>query len=134
DRSLAPERLSAMRVGPVGPSALARMLRRKLGWSPAWPRVLRIAELSGGNPFYALEIARARGSVRSAGALDEPLPERLTDLVRTPRSRWRSRPPRSGRGGEGRPTRPPICCARPAGSPRPRTPSLWPSGASRLVG
>ncbi len=81
-RALPADRLHHLRIGPVGPTELARMMRRRLGWAPSWPRVLRIAELTGGNPFYALEIARSRGSVRHADALDEPLPAGVTDLVR----------------------------------------------------
>ena len=53
-----------------GPSELSRILRRVLGWVPAWPRVVRIAELSRGNPLYALELARAFGGVRSGEELD----------------------------------------------------------------
>src|SRR5207244_681100 len=81
DRSLPDERRTVLTLGPLDPADVGRVLRRKLGWAPAWPRVLRIAELSRGNPFYALEIARSRGSVRSEGELDQPLPERLADLV-----------------------------------------------------
>jgi DNA-binding CsgD family transcriptional regulator len=83
DRSMPPDRLDALRVGPLGPSDLARILRRRLGWAPSWPRVLRVAELSGGNPFYALELARARGSAHAGDSLDEPLPEGVMDLVRS---------------------------------------------------
>ncbi len=83
DRSVPSDRLGTIRPGPLGPSDLARILRRRLGWAPAWPRVLRIAELSGGNPFYALELARARGSVHAADGLDEPLPEGVMELVRS---------------------------------------------------
>ena len=52
-------RHQAIPLGPVGPSDLSRILRRVLGWAPAWPRVLRIAELSQGNPLHALELTRA---------------------------------------------------------------------------
>lgn len=83
ERSLPDERRVVVRVGPLDPADLGRILRRRLGWAPAWPRVVRIAELSGGNPFYALEIARTRGSVRSDDDLDELVPERLADLVRS---------------------------------------------------
>jgi DNA-binding CsgD family transcriptional regulator len=83
DRSMPSDRLSAIRVGPLGPSDLGRILRRRLGWAPAWPRVLRIAELSGGNPFYALEVARARGSLHATDTLGEPVPEGVTELVRS---------------------------------------------------
>ncbi len=83
DRSVPSDRLGEIRPGPLGPSDLARILRRRLGWAPAWPRVLRIAELSGGNPFYAIELARARGSLHAPENLDEPLPQGVTELVRS---------------------------------------------------
>jgi DNA-binding CsgD family transcriptional regulator len=70
-------------LAPIGPSELSRVLRRALGWAPAWPRLLRIAELSGGNPLYALELARAFGGVRSGEEIDGPLPDGVVDLARS---------------------------------------------------
>ena len=55
-------RFETLVVGPVDPSDLSRIMRRVLGWAPAWPRVVRIAELSQGNPLHALELARAFGA------------------------------------------------------------------------
>ena len=51
-----------VRLGPIGPSELSRILRRSIGWAPAWPRMLHIAELSGGNPMHAVELIRALGA------------------------------------------------------------------------
>jgi hypothetical protein len=51
DQAIPESRIDAIRLGPVDPSGLSRILRTTLGWAPAWPRLLRIAELSGGNPF-----------------------------------------------------------------------------------
>src|SRR5579859_3355281 len=73
--------LTTVRVGPLGPSELSRVLRRALGWVPAWPRLVRIAELSGGNPLYALELTRAFGAARSGEDLDGYLPESLGALA-----------------------------------------------------
>ena len=70
-------------VGPVGPSDLSRILRRVLGWAPAWPRVVRIAELSQGNPLHALELTRAFGAVRSTDGLEGPLPDSVLELARS---------------------------------------------------
>ena len=70
-------------LGPVGPSDLSRILRRVLGWAPAWPRVLRIAELSQGNPLHALELTRAFGAVRSGEGLEGPLPDSVLELARS---------------------------------------------------
>jgi DNA-binding CsgD family transcriptional regulator len=73
--------LTTVPVGPVGPSELSRILRQALGWVPAWPRLVRIAQLSGGNPLYALELARAFGAARSGEDLDGYLPESLGELA-----------------------------------------------------
>ena len=47
------------------------------------PTLLRLHEVSGGNPFYALELARALGA--DGGVRDPtqplPVPERLEELV-----------------------------------------------------
>jgi DNA-binding CsgD family transcriptional regulator len=69
-------------LGPLSIGALHRMLRMQLGYAPSRPRLVRLHELSGGNPFYALEIARAlqrRNDPTDAQEL--PLPARLQDLV-----------------------------------------------------
>ncbi len=79
DQAMSEGRVDAVRLGPVEPSGLSRILRTTLGWAPAWPRLLRIAELSGGNPFTAIELARAFGgegfeehldALPSGGAID----------------------------------------------------------------
>lgn len=82
-RAMPPGRIDTVKLGPIGPSELSRILRRVLGWVPAWPRLVRIAELSGGNPLYALELTRAFGGARSADDLDGPLPESVLELARS---------------------------------------------------
>ncbi|HEY7174138.1 MAG TPA: AAA family ATPase [Micromonosporaceae bacterium] len=81
-RAMPDGRLDTVRLGPIGPSELSRILRRVLGWVPAWPRVVRIAELSGGNPLYALELARAFGA-RPHDDLDPDLPDGVIALARS---------------------------------------------------
>ncbi len=74
-------RVERLRVGPLSLGALHRLLREQIGRPFARQTLLRIHERSGGNPFFALELARA---------LDEdvdptqPLrvPETLEELVR----------------------------------------------------
>ena len=82
-RAMPRGRLERVRLGPVNPSQLSRILRRTLGWVPAWPRLVRIAELSGGNPLYALELARAFGGARSDEDLDGSLPDSIVELARS---------------------------------------------------
>jgi DNA-binding CsgD family transcriptional regulator len=82
-RALPDGSLSAIRLGPVGASELSRIVRGELGWVPAWPRLARIAELSAGNPLFALEIARAsRPADSGTGAdLDGKLPDSVLGLA-----------------------------------------------------
>ncbi len=80
-RAMPAGRLDRVRVGPIGPSGLSRILRRTLGWVPAWPRVVRIAELSAGNPLYAIELTRAFGGEPSD--LDSSVPDSAIELARS---------------------------------------------------
>ena len=83
DRALSAQRLRRIALGPLSLGALQAMLRSRLGRS--WPRPLlrRIHENSGGNPFFALEIARVveRDSMNPGSAL--PVPRDLEELLRT---------------------------------------------------
>lgn len=54
-----PERVARVSVGPLSLGALHELLRTGLGVSLARPTLRRLHEVSGGNPFFALEIARA---------------------------------------------------------------------------
>jgi DNA-binding CsgD family transcriptional regulator len=69
-------------LGPLSIGALHRILRTQLGAAPSRPMLVRLHELAGGNPFYALEIARALERRADLGPGEElPLPARLQDLV-----------------------------------------------------
>ncbi|HEX9375965.1 MAG TPA: hypothetical protein VGB19_06995 [Actinomycetota bacterium] len=46
-------------MGPLPLGSLYHLIRDHLGLSLARPMLLRLEELSGGNPFFALELARA---------------------------------------------------------------------------
>jgi DNA-binding CsgD family transcriptional regulator len=78
EQSVVVERL---RVGPLSVGALHRLLHDRFGRPFARQTLLRIHERSGGNPFFALELARV---------LDEdidpleplPVPETLDELLR----------------------------------------------------
>jgi DNA-binding CsgD family transcriptional regulator len=76
-------RFDAIRLGPIGPSELSRILRRAIGWAPAWPRVVRIAELSNGNPLHAVELTRALGEGRADEDLERSLPASVLELARS---------------------------------------------------
>ena len=77
---LRPERIP---IGPLSLGAIQHIVREQLGQGLSRPMLHRVHEASGGNPFHALEIARAlsgRGNELSPG---EPLPfsAELHDLV-----------------------------------------------------
>jgi len=73
--------IERLRIGPLSVGALHRLLQDRFGRPFARQTLLRIHERSGGNPFFALELARV---------LDEdvdpleplPVPETLDELVR----------------------------------------------------
>ncbi len=74
-------RLERMSVGPASPGALHAILQGRLGREFARPTLIRLHEASGGNPFFALELARALGTdVDPTQPL--PVPETLEALVR----------------------------------------------------
>jgi len=79
--ALGAERVQRVPVGPVSPGALHRLLRDRLQRSFARQTLLRLHEQSGGNPFFALELATALGD--EVDPL-EPLavPPTLEELVR----------------------------------------------------
>jgi DNA-binding CsgD family transcriptional regulator len=83
-RSVTAGRLLELELAPLSVGALHELLRSRVEIAFPRPVLLRIWETSGGNPFFALELARAlerRGRVPSPG--DElPLPPSLEELVR----------------------------------------------------
>ena len=74
-------RLECTSVGPLSVGALHRLLQDRLDRTFARQTLLRIHEHSGGNPFFALELARALN--KDVGPFDPlPVPETLDELVR----------------------------------------------------
>ena len=81
EQALDAERVELISVGPLSVGALHRLLRDRIGGPFARQTLLRIHELSGGNPFFALQLARVGDSDR------DPLrplavPKGLDELVR----------------------------------------------------
>ncbi|MDT5388623.1 MAG: hypothetical protein QOE04_2264 [Mycobacterium sp.] len=73
-----PDAIQRIRMRPLAIGGLHAVISDRLGQSFARPTMKRIHEISGGNPFYALELARAMGDTTgSFGAL----PDTLTELV-----------------------------------------------------
>ncbi len=82
-----------LELGPLSVASLHEVLKRQLGQVLPRPVLVRIANSSGGNPFYALEIGRELARV-GVPPLGEPLPvpAELQTLVR---SRMRRLPNRT---------------------------------------
>ncbi|MCV7224024.1 helix-turn-helix transcriptional regulator [Mycolicibacterium elephantis] len=74
----APDGIVRHHVGPLSLGALRALLTARLGRSIPRPTLVRIAEISGGNPFYALELA---GAIESGSSLST-LPPTLAELMR----------------------------------------------------
>jgi DNA-binding CsgD family transcriptional regulator len=83
DRALPDERVMRLRLGPLSLAELHHVIRSRLAVTLARPTLVRLEAASGGNPFYALEIAQALERDTAERALSDPLPvpERLHDLV-----------------------------------------------------
>ena len=79
-------RLRSLPLAPLRPAATHRMLRERLRVELSRPQTTRIHEISGGNPFFALELGRAVASappgepIRVPRSLGELLGGRLDDL------------------------------------------------------
>ena len=77
------DRIERLRIGPLSVGAIHQVLRSLLAGGVPRPTLLRVHEVSGGNPFYALELAR---TLADTGATRDPtrplaVPERLEELV-----------------------------------------------------
>ena len=81
EQSLGTQLVQQMPVGPFSVGALHRFLYKRLGRSFARQTLLRIHTRSGGNPFFALELARVL-DVDVDPLQPLPVPETLEELVR----------------------------------------------------
>jgi DNA-binding CsgD family transcriptional regulator/tetratricopeptide (TPR) repeat protein len=75
-----PDTIRRIVLGPLSVGDLHAVVSERFGRSFPRPAMVRIHQVSGGNPFYGIELARAF-DVPSPGA-DGPLPGTLVDLVR----------------------------------------------------
>jgi ATP/maltotriose-dependent transcriptional regulator MalT len=71
--------ISRITLLPFSLGGLHALISERLGRSLPRPVMVRIHEISGGNPFYALELARAAVTNKAA---EPPLPSSLAELVR----------------------------------------------------
>jgi DNA-binding CsgD family transcriptional regulator len=77
------ERTTRVRLGPLTTGALHRVVRLRAGLRLTRPALARLHALSGGNPFYALEIARALGERGEVRVEELPMPDDVEKLVRS---------------------------------------------------
>ena len=59
EQALPPEQVLRVEIGPLDFLAMNKVVQDRLGTVLARPLLHRVHELSGGNPFFALELARA---------------------------------------------------------------------------
>jgi ATP/maltotriose-dependent transcriptional regulator MalT len=74
-----PGGIRQIRMQPLNVGELRQVLMLQLGASVSRPTLLRIHEIAGGNPFFALELAREVGG--NARASELSLPSSLNELV-----------------------------------------------------
>ena len=83
EAALGVERITRLEIGPLSIGALYRLIRSRTGRSLPRPALIRIHEVSAGNPLYALELAAA--FVDGGGATGPqavvPVPPRLNELL-----------------------------------------------------
>ena len=76
------QRTKRIHVGPFTLAATHQLLRDRLERTFPRPTLLRVQQASGGNPFFALEIARALGSRELRPDEPLPVPSNVEGLVR----------------------------------------------------
>ncbi|MEW5808803.1 MAG: AAA family ATPase [Actinomycetota bacterium] len=76
-----PDGVHRTAVRPLDSAALHALISDRMGRTFARPTILRIADISGGNPFFALELARAFDEGHAV--TERALPPTLNEVVRT---------------------------------------------------
>jgi tetratricopeptide (TPR) repeat protein len=84
ETALDSDRLTRLVIGPLDIRSLDRLLRAQLGKQFLRPALVELQRVSGGNPFFALELGRALLTRDVSPAPGEPLPvpATLNELVR----------------------------------------------------
>ena len=76
------ERAERISLGPLSLGATHRLVQTHVGIVLPRPTLARLHETSGGNPFFAIEIARAVSAAGTEPGRDLPVPADLFGLVR----------------------------------------------------
>jgi DNA-binding CsgD family transcriptional regulator len=75
-----PDSTVRIRMSPLSLGGVHALISKRLGHTLPRPVITRLHEISGGNPFFALELARSVADEPSRGVVD--LPDSLAALVR----------------------------------------------------
>ena len=83
ERAFREERLELLPVGPLSLAALHDVLQERLGLELTRPELVRLADATAGNPFFALELGRelVRTNTRLTPGRALPVPEALHELL-----------------------------------------------------
>lgn len=81
ERALPVRRVRRLELGPLSLGALHEVIKVRLGRSLTRRALTRIAQAAGGNPFFAVEIARSLPQGASPGLAVLPLPDSLRALA-----------------------------------------------------
>ena len=93
-RAAGADRISRLVLEPLSVGALYELVRTRLGARLSRSTLLRVHETSAGNPFFALELARAMIETGAEPTPDEPLPV-PRELAKLLRERLARLPPRA---------------------------------------
>ena len=78
ERDLGADGLS---VGPLAPAVLFQILKQRLGLELSPPQLAQLCEVTGGNPFFALEIGRKISLTPPAPGRPLPVPGSLRETI-----------------------------------------------------
>jgi DNA-binding CsgD family transcriptional regulator len=81
DRTLPPDIVDRLPVGPLAAPALFRILKDRLGVELSPPQLTQLCEVTGGNPFLALEVGRELLLTPRQPGRPLPVPGSLDEIV-----------------------------------------------------
>ncbi|MGH2806880.1 MAG: AAA family ATPase, partial [Actinomycetota bacterium] len=82
DRAVEPEHLTRLWLEPFTVGEIDELLRARIDLTLPRPRLVELRRITGGNPFYALEIGRATDRRSSGDDVELTVPDPLGDLLR----------------------------------------------------
>lgn len=81
ERTLPEGRVNRIVLGPLGDATLRQVVEKRMGRTMSRRAMARIAQAAGGNPFFAVEIARALSDDPAQGPAVLPIPDNLRRLL-----------------------------------------------------